>query len=78
MTKKGKKRVRNNVFLIVVVVGTFSFVKDDNAYEGHDDDAFQSEWKNQCFFDGFCKPQVFNDLKRESSFSIGRENTSVF
>ena len=71
-------KVKTNGFLIVFIDRGWSTFKDDKLEEKNYDNDFQSEGKNQWFFNGFAMTMKFNDFITNRPFSIRREITMVF
>ena len=72
--RKGK----TSAFLIVLVGLSCSTFKDDNVKEKNYDNDYQSEVKNQCFFDGVVLALNLDDFIAKWPCSIGRETPVVF
>ena len=72
------RREKLNGFLIVFIDLGWSTFKDDKLEEKNYDNDFQSEVKNQWFFNGFAMTMKFNDFITNWPFSIRREITMVF
>ena len=66
------------VFSLFLIHLGWSTFKDDKLEEKNYDNDFQSEGKNQWFFDGFAMTMKLDDFITNWSFSIGREISNVF
>ena len=69
---------KNNGFFIVFIDLGWSTFKDDKLEEKNYDDDFQSECKNQRFFNGFVMTMNLDDFITKWSFSIRREIPMLF
>ena len=69
---------KTNAFLIVFVGRSCSTFKDDKLEEKNYDDDFQSEGKNQWFFNGYVMTMNLDDFITKWSFSIRREIPMLF
>ena len=64
---------KNNGFFIVFIDLGWSTFKDDQLEEKNYNNDFQSESKNQRFFDGFAMTMKLHDFIRDCSLSLRRE-----
>ncbi len=71
-------KVKTNGFLIVFIDRGWSTFKDEKLEEKNYDDDFQSEGKNQRFFNGYVMTMNLDDFITKWSFSIRREIPMVF
>ena len=69
---------KTNVFLFVFISLSWSTFKDDQLEEKTSINDFQSEAKNQCFFNGFVMTMKLHDFITDGSISIRREIPMVF
>ena len=69
---------KTNGFLIVFIDLSCATFKDEDVKEQNYNNDFQSEGKNQWFFNGFAMTMKFNDFITNRSFSIRREIPKVF
>ena len=69
---------KTNVFLIVFIDLGWSTFKDAKLEEKNYDDDFQSEGKNQWFFNGYVMTMNLDDFITKWSFSIRREIPMLF
>ena len=69
---------KTNGFLIVFIDLGWSTFKDDQLEEKNYNNDFQSEGKNQWFFDGFAMTMKLHDFITDCSISIRREISNVF
>ena len=72
------RREKPMVFWLFFIHLGWSTFKDDKLEEKNYDNDFQSEGKNQWFFDGFVMTMKLHDFITNWSFSIGREISNVF
>ena len=69
---------KTNGFLFVFIDLGWSTFKDDKLEEKNYDDDFQSEGKNQWFFNGYVMTMNLDDFITKWSFSIRREIPMLF
>ena len=72
------RREKPMVFCLFFIHLGWSTFKDDKLEEKNYNNDFQSEGKNQWFFDGFVMKMKLHDFITKWSFSIGREISNVF